>query len=171
MKKYWSISLALPLFCLAIYYFFPEPPLDARFKPTRIVVFKSARRMDLYGKTQLLKSYRVSLGRTPVGDKHFEGDNKTPQGQYVIFDKNPHSVCYKNLGISYPNEADRQTAQALGRPVGGDIKIHGLPNGRGFFGKFHRLGDWTNGCIAVTDAEIDELYAAVAVGTPITINP
>jgi len=136
-----------------------------------IVVVKHLRQMSVYHQDTLLKIYRVALGDTPVGHKHFEGDEKTPEGLYHIFDKNPNSVCHKNLGISYPNDADRAFAQKAGRPAGGDIKIHGLPNGQGYIGSAHLLDDWTNGCVAVTDEEIDELYAHTPVGIPVNILP
>jgi murein L,D-transpeptidase YafK len=136
-----------------------------------IVVVKHLRQMSVYHKNALLKIYRIALGDTPVGHKHFEGDEKTPEGLYVIFDKNPNSICHKNLGISYPSNADRAYAQKAGRPVGGDVKIHGLPNGQGYIGQAHLLDDWTNGCVAVTDEEIDELYAHTPVGIPINILP
>jgi len=136
-----------------------------------IVVIKHLRQMSVYRHDTLLKIYRVALGDTPVGHKHFEGDEKTPEGLYTIFDKNPNSVCHKNLGISYPNDADRAYARKAGRAVGGDVKIHGLLNGQGYIGSAHLLDDWTNGCVAVTDEEIDELYAHTPVGIPINILP
>ena len=96
---------------------------------------------------------------------------RTPEGTYTIHDKNPRSAFYLNLGISYPNEEDEAYAQQLGCSAGGAIKIHGLRNGSGWKGRFHRLSDWTAGCIAVTNAEMEELYRAVPIGTPITIYP
>jgi len=153
------------------YYYWPEKKLDLTQKVTRIVVFKSKRLMNVYAENTLLKSYTIALGDAPIGDKTCEGDEKTPEGTYTINAKNPHSICHKNLGISYPNDADRALSQKLGKPTGGDIKIHGLLNGQGRLGKFHRFKDWTNGCIGVTDDEIDELYQAVSIGTPIIINP
>lgn len=136
-----------------------------------IVVVKHLRLMSVYQRDTLLKIYRVALGDTPVGHKHFQGDEKTPEGLYTIFDKNSNSICHKNLGISYPNNADRAYAQKMGKPVGGDVKIHGLPNGQGYIGKAHLLDDWTNGCVAVTDEEIDELYAHTSTGIFINILP
>ena len=127
--------------------------------------------MNVYAGNTLLKTYSISLGKNPVGDKAFEGDNKTPEGAYMINDKNPNSVCYKNLGISYPDKSDIKYSKNLAKKTGGDIKIHGLPDGQGYFGKFHRFKDWTNGCIAVTNDEMDELYSAVDIGTPIIIKP
>lgn len=136
-----------------------------------IVVVKHERKMYVYGRGRALKAYRISLGDAPEGHKHFRGDEKTPEGLYYIDGKNPNSICHKNLGISYPNDADRAYARRHGQPTGGDIKIHGLPNGQGYIGKGHLLDDWTNGCVAITDEEIDELYAHTRVGIPILILP
>jgi murein L,D-transpeptidase YafK len=136
-----------------------------------IVVIKHIREMYVYHKGELQKIYRVALGDAPVGHKHFEGDEKTPEGCYRIFDKNPNSSCHKNLGISYPNAADRAYAAKHGKGTGGDIKIHGIVNGQGYVGKAHLLRDWTNGCVAITDEEIDELYAFTPTGIPIFIQP
>ena len=104
-------------------------------------------------------------------DKEFEGDKKTPEGLYINNDKNPNSGYHKNLGISYPKKDNIENAKRLGKPTGGDVKIHGLRNKTGFISKFHRWSDWTLGCIAVTDEEIDELYNAVKIGTKIEIKP
>jgi murein L,D-transpeptidase YafK len=136
-----------------------------------IYVVKHLREMYVYRGGKLLKIYKVSLGDAPVGHKHFQGDEKTPEGLYYINDRNPLSICHKNLGISYPNDADRAYARKHGQPTGGDIKIHGLPNGQGYIGKGHLLDDWTNGCIGVTDEEVDELYGYVRMGSPILIVP
>lgn len=136
-----------------------------------IKVYKSKRILEAYEDGVLVKSFSISLGRNPKGHKQFEGDNKTPEGNYFIDGKNPNSKYHKNLGISYPNNQDRKFAKAAGKSAGGDIKIHGLPNGKGEIGKAHLLSDWTAGCIALTNAEIDELYAAVKYKTPIQIYP
>lgn len=137
----------------------------------KIVVEKGKRKLHAYSKGKLMKTYRISIGRNPKGDKEFEGDRKTPEGLYYINDKNPHSGYYKNLGISYPHKDDVDHAKVLGKKPGGLIKIHGLKNGRGWIGRLHLLKDWTFGCIALTNTEIDELYAAVKIGTPIEIRP
>jgi murein L,D-transpeptidase YafK len=136
-----------------------------------IVVEKSLRRLTIYYRQEKLKSYQVALGHNPVGDKQYQGDMRTPEGLYKIESKNPNSAFHKNLGISYPSDADRADAKRLGKPPGGDIKIHGLQNGYGYIGKAHLLRDWTYGCIALTDEEVDELYAATPVGTTILILP
>lgn len=156
---------------LTVYYFYPDDKLPLNTKIDKLVVFKSKRQLLAYSNGQLVKTYKISLGRHPIGDKEFEGDKKTPEGLYFINAKNPNSGYHKNLGISYPNINDIENAKRLGKPTGGDIKIHGLRNKTGFIGKFHRWFDWTLDCIAVTDNEIDELYNAVKIGTQIDIKP
>ena len=125
--------------------------------------------MIVYSNGDELKTYKISLGREPVGKKEFEGDKKTPKGFYFINDKNSNSEFHLNLGISYPNESDKKNAEKLNKNPGGQIKIHGLKNGLGFIGKFHRFFDWTLGCIAVTNKEIEELYKNIPIGTEIEI--
>ncbi len=163
------LAVALILLGFNIYYFYPEDKLPASIQVDKLVVHKSERRLLAYSGGQLVKTYKISLGGQPIGDKEFEGDKKTPEGMYSINDKNPNSGYHKNLGISYPDKDDIEHAQQRGMPPGGDIKIHGLRNRMGFVGKFHRWYDWTLGCIALTDDEIDELYDAVKIGTPIEI--
>ncbi len=136
-----------------------------------IVVLKSDRRLQVYNNGYLLKTYKIALGESPNGHKHFEGDRKTPEGLYFINDKNPNSDYHKNLGISYPNAIDRAFAAKNGKSPGGSVKIHGLKNGKGYIGAAHRITDWTHGCIAVTDEEVDEIYNHTPVGTPINILP
>ncbi|SFH40544.1 L,D-transpeptidase catalytic domain [Pontibacter chinhatensis] len=155
---------------VTVYYFYPEPELPAGTEIDKLVVLKSERKILAYSDGKLMKTYTIALGRTPVGDKEYEGDKKTPEGRYYINDKNPNSAYHKNLGVSYPNEDDIRHARSLGKSPGGDIKIHGLRNGTGFISKFHRWWDWTLGCLALTDNEMDELYSAVPVGTPIEIR-
>jgi murein L,D-transpeptidase YafK len=156
---------------LLIYYFYSESKLQDDTQIDNIVVYKSKREMLVYSNGELQKIYKISLGRQPIGHKEFEGDKKTPEGIYFINDKNPNSGYHKNLGVSYPDKNDLENARQLGKSAGRDIKIHGIRNGIGFIGKFHRWFDWTLGCIAVTDREIDELYKAVRIGTRIEINP
>lgn len=119
----------------------------------------------------MLKIYPIALGFNPIGRKQFQGDGKTPEGVYRINERNPNSAYHKNLGISYPNAADKAYAAGQGKAPGGLIKIHGLPNGQGFIGRQHLRLDWTDGCIAVTDDEIDELYRSVVHNAPIDIRP
>ena len=154
-----------------VYYFLPEDRLPADKKIDKLIVRKSRRIMEVYSGGQLIKTYKISFGQNPIGDKEFEGDKRTPEGQYKINDKNPKSTFYKNLGISYPDNVDVDEAKRKKLKPGGEIKIHGIRNGFGFIGKFQRIMDWTAGCIALTDQEIDELYDRVEIGTPIIIEP
>ncbi|MBW4888835.1 L,D-transpeptidase family protein [Mucilaginibacter sp. HMF5004] len=163
--------LVLIILCLATYYFFPESKLPVYTAIDKILVLKSRKQLLVYSHGKLIKTYTISLGFCPKGKKQVEHDGKTPEGLYYINAKNPHSVCYKNLGISYPSKADILKAQQLNKPTGGDIKIHGLSNKADFIGKFHRWYNWTDGCIGVTNNEIDELYNHIAIGTPIEIKP
>lgn len=165
------LTISLILLGLTVYYFYPEDKLPIDTQIDKLVVYKSKRQLLAYSNGQLVKTYKISLGRQPIGDKEFEGDKKTPEGRYFINGKNPNSGYHKNLGISYPDKDDIENAKRLGKPTGGDIKIHGLRNKAGFIGKFHRWSDWTLGCIALTDNEIDELYNAVKIGTQIDIKP
>jgi murein L,D-transpeptidase YafK len=136
----------------------------------RIVVEKSARRLFLMRGGAIVAEYFVALGAEPLGDKQQEGDERTPEGLYTIDYKNAESAYHLSLHISYPDGEDRAEAKRLGVSPGGDIMIHGLPNRFGFIGGLHRLMDWTDGCIAVTNDEIEEIWAKVAVGTPIEIK-
>lgn len=156
---------------ITIYYFYPDSKLPEGAVIEKLVVYKSKRKMLAYSGNELLKTYMVSLGKNPIGHKQFEGDCKTPEGIYSINDRNPNSAYYKNLGVSYPNEADKEYAQKQGKSPGGLIKIHGLRNNRGYIGKFHRFKDWTAGCIAVTNEEMDELFTCVKQDAVIEILP
>lgn len=126
--------------------------------------------MLMYG-PEVLKTYKVSLGSEPVGPKQRQGDHKTPEGAYTLDRRNPRSRFYRSLHVSYPTPEQRAEAAKSGADPGGDIMIHGLPNGFGWLGSLHRTMDWTDGCIAVTDQEMDEIWRAVDDGTPIEIRP
>ena len=130
---------------------------------TRIQVFKERREMQLLHNTSLLKSYSFDLGFEPTGHKSQEGDGRTPEGAYFIDRRNPNSRFHLSLGISYPNEADLAYAEAKGIEPGGDIFIHGTPK------RWAGTPDWTWGCIAVKNKEMDEIFAMVETGTPIYI--
>ena len=133
---------------------------------TLVVVDKSERNMWLFHNDEVLKTYDVDLGRSPSGHKQVEGDGKTPEGDYIIDRRNPNSQYHLSIGISYPNEQDVAFAKAQGKEPGGEIFIHGRSRYRG-----GNYGDWTAGCIAVTDREVETIYAMVRDGTPITIRP
>ena len=122
------------------------------------------------GKT-VLKTYHVSLGRGPAGAKQVVGDNKTPEGKYIIDEKKTSTKFHRALHISYPNAGDRARALKLGKSPGGDIEIHGLPATFAWLGTAQHTLDWTTGCIALTNDEIDELWKMVSVGTPVEIDP
>ncbi|MDP3683771.1 MAG: L,D-transpeptidase family protein [Ignavibacteria bacterium] len=169
MKKSLAIGLLAIFLILPGYYFFPEKKLDTSKKIDKIFVVKHKRQLTVYSNGEALKTYSISLGGVPIGKKEFEGDKKTPEGIYTINDKNPNSDYHLNLAVSYPNEADSLHALKFGKSAGGEIKIHGLPNGYGFIGKFQRFKDWTLGCIALTNSEIEELFYNVPMGTEIEI--
>ncbi len=152
------------------YRFWPHTPLPENLRADRLVVDKSERRLILYADGRAAKTYVVSLGRVPAGRKQRQGDGKTPEGKYIIDYRKPDSAYHRALHVSYPDRRDRRQAAARGENPGGAIMIHGLPNGLGWIGRFHRFIDWTEGCIAVTNEEMDELWRAVRNGTPIEIK-
>jgi murein L,D-transpeptidase YafK len=136
-----------------------------------IVIEKKAHRLTLYHLGRPLKQFRVALGAEPEKDKESAGDRRTPTGLFSIASRNSRSEYHLALRIAYPDSAHRARAAALGVSPGGDIEIHGLQNGRGATGAFHRTADWTNGCIALTDEEIEEIWSVVSVGIPVEIKP
>lgn len=139
-------------------------------KADRIVVVKSSHTMTLMAKGRILKVYKVALGRGGSGPKKRAGDNKMPEGDYVIDQKITKSRFHLALHISYPNVADRERARKAGVDPGGAIEIHGLLNGLGWLGPLQHDVDWTEGCIAVSNSEIEEIWRLVPVGTPIEIK-
>ncbi len=140
-------------------------PANISQRVTKLEVDKSARELRLYNGSRVIRTMDIGLGFSPVGHKYREGDGKTPHGRYYIDRKNPYSSFHLSLGISYPNTQDRRQALSKGYSPGGDIMIHGLPNN----GTIPARQDWTRGCIAVTNTEIEYLYKVVDVGTPIII--
>lgn len=120
---------------------------------------------------KVLKTYRISLGAVPVRPKERKGDHKTPEGNYIVDSKNAHSQFYRALHLSYPNKADRALARKLGVNPGGDVEIHGLGAKYGWIGPSQRLYDWRDGCVAVTNSEIDEIFSMVRIGTRVEIKP
>lgn len=132
---------------------------------TRVDVYKGSRTMYLMHGDQVLKAYNIDLGFAPAGHKAQRGDGRTPEGWYVIDRRNPNSEYHLSIGLDYPNVADVEVARAAGVSPGGDIFIHGEPR------KYRKKQDWTAGCIAVTNKEIEDIYAMVRDGTPIVVNP
>jgi len=137
----------------------------------RVLVEKKARSLTLLRDGRIVKTYRIALGTHPEGPKEREGDGRTPEGTYVIDGRNFRSGYHLSLHISYPNDKDFKRAKELGVSPGGQIMIHGMKNGLAWIGVFHTLRDWTQGCIAVTDKEIEEISSLVPNGTPVEIRP
>jgi len=160
-------ALAIALCAVALAQRQSEPVLHA----DRVLVLKKERTLELLSHGNVVKSYKVALGGDPVGPKARQGDHKTPEGIYVLDSRNAHSQFYRSIHISYPSGRDRALARQKRVSPGGDVYVHGLPNGYGYVGAAHRLKDWTDGCIAVTNEEIDEIWRAVPNGTPIEIKP
>jgi len=137
----------------------------------KILIEKKERRLTLILKGKVLKIYKIALGGDPIGPKERRGDNKTPEGTYVIDSRNRGSRYHLSLHISYPNEKDKKRARQLGVSPGGDIMIHGIKNGLSWVGDLHTEVDWTKGCIAVTDEEIEEIDKLAPNGTIVEIRP
>lgn len=150
------------------------PPVRPVLEPPRVdtvVVEKAKRRLVLLQQGRAIRQYAVALGPNPVGPKLMEGDGRTPEGRYWIDWRNPNSRYHLSLHVSYPSFDDLDRAAQWGVPPGGDIMIHGLPNDRGYWGPDHARRDWTAGCIAVSNEEIEEIWTLVPDGTPIDIRP
>lgn len=137
----------------------------------RVVVLKAERRIQLLVGERVLSEYRIALGSEPEGPKERKGDGRTPEGRYVLDWRKEESEFHRAIHISYPDEIDREWSRSRGYSPGGSIMIHGLPNGLGIIGDDHRKQDWTDGCIAVTNQEMDEIWKLVEDGTPIEIRP
>ncbi|WP_200341715.1 L,D-transpeptidase family protein [Rhodovibrio sodomensis] len=146
----------------------PKPEPD---EADKVVVVKSLRQLRLLADGEVFRTYEVSLGREPKGDKLWEGDGRTPEGHYTLDFKNENSDFYRSIRVSYPNQQDWREARAIGVHPGSNIMIHGLKPEFADIGKGHLRQDWTEGCIAVTNRQIDEIWSLVPVGTPIEIRP
>jgi murein L,D-transpeptidase YafK len=162
----WLLTTGVVALLLAV-----GPASEPTLRADRVLVLKKERTLQLLQRGKVIKTYNVALGVEPRGPKARQGDHKTPEGLYVLDFRNSHSQFHKAIHISYPSERDRATARRNGVAPGGDVFVHGLPNGSSWLGSSHRLKDWTNGCIAVTNEEIDEIWVLVPDGTPIEIKP
>ena len=160
-----TMLLSLPLLLAPLYAGRASAGAD------RLLVEKSERRLSLIENDAVIRYYTIALGANPIGHKQQEGDERTPEGHYLIDTRKPDSDFHRALHISYPNEDDRRQAEALGVDPGGAIMIHGLPEGWDWLGQVHHALDWTDGCIAVTNYEIEEIWSLVEDGTPIEILP
>ncbi len=169
--KWIVIGLAVTAAAVVIGADGPAQPLAMSTRADLLVVEKGRRQLTAYSHGEVLRTYRVSLGTVPIGPKTRQGDRRTPEGRYVIDYHNPASAFHRALHVAYPSAAESARAQAGGYDPGGEIMVHGLKNGLGWMGRAHRFVDWTVGCVAVTNPEIEELYRIVPDGTPIEIRP
>jgi murein L,D-transpeptidase YafK len=162
------VGRLLPLFVLLS----TVASADSKVEPKvdRVVVLKTKHELVLLRGDHVVRSYRVALGRGGLEPKRRQGDGRTPEGLYRIDHRNPASKYHLALHISYPESSDKQRAQRLGVDPGGDIMIHGLPPEYSWVGGKHLLSDWTEGCIAVTDSEIEEIWKLVPDGTPVEVR-
>lgn len=194
-KIFGTLSIAIIIVCLGYAYFKYNrylPTLDQPHTPALaqldiqkiraqtpinlVKVFKAKRTLEILHHDQVIKTYSMRLGFDPIGHKVKEGDGKTPEGRYVIDWRNPQSQFYKSLHISYPNAKDKATAQALGVSAGGDVMIHGSANNKQLKAlpelmDYMPRNDWTWGCVAVRNVDMDELWKLVDNGTAIEIVP
>lgn len=170
-RRYIVFFILLSVSTALTWNYWPAQAIADGVQIDRLEVHKSARLLCAFYKGEQVAVYTIALGKQPSGAKQFEGDMRTPEGDYVIDGKNPKSDFHLNLGISYPNPVDVARAASAKQAPGGAIKIHGLKNGWGFVGRFHRWVDWTDGCIALTNAEVEQLYQHVRPGTKIRILP
>jgi murein L,D-transpeptidase YafK len=163
--------IAIPAFLFSYSSFGSLTASAALAKADKVIVFKSKHLLMLMREDEIMRVYKVALGKQPVGRKIKAGDKRTPEGKYVLDARKPDSKFHLALHISYPNESDIVNAQKNGVSPGGDVMIHGLPDKLKDVGKLHRISDWTNGCIAVTNSEIEEIWRLVPDGTGIEIVP
>ena len=168
-----KISLLLTGFVgiALVYANWPMTPLPAGTKADSVIVLKSERKLLLLQNNRKIKEYEIALGGEPRGKKTREGDERTPEGNYILDYRNPRSQAHLSLHISYPDPNDIAVARAKGVNPGGAIMIHGIRNGLGYMGRLHRLVDWTDGCVGVTNPEMEEIWRCVPDGTPILIRP
>ena len=165
---WWTLAAVVWVGCPAPPPVLPPPPPE---QADRIVVEKARRELLLLQSDRVIRHYRIALGDNPIGPKRMEGDGRTPEGLFTIDWHNPNSHYHLSLHLSYPEAEDREWAAANGVSPGGDIMLHGLPNDHAYWGPGHVRTDWTAGCIAVTNEEIEDLWTLVPDGTPIEIRP
>lgn len=166
-----SFRFLMLIGCFICFSLWPIVASGALGQADKVVVIKSKRIMVLMRDSEILKVYRVALGKQPNGHKIKSGDQRTPEGTYTLDSRKLDSKFYRAIHISYPNKQDLLKAKRLGLSPGGSIMIHGLPEKLESIGKAHRLWDWTDGCIAVTNSEIEEIWELVPDGIPIEIKP
>jgi murein L,D-transpeptidase YafK len=166
-----ALTIAAILIFAAFAHYTRRHSIPPQQKADRVLVLKRDHKLLLLNDGNTIKTYTVAIGRGGLAPKQQQGDHRTPEGLYQIDRRKRDSRFHRALHISYPNEADRDRARKLGASPGGDIMIHGMMNGLGWLSSVHRLVDWTDGCIAVTDDEIEEIWSVVPDGTPVEIRP
>lgn len=174
MKKLFLAFIAIIIASVAVIWILGKSeskPLPAGVVADKILIEKGLRRLTLFRQGKPLKTYQVALGRNPQGKKTEEGDCRTPEGTYTIDRRKQHSKYCRALHISYPSPSDVAQAKARGVSPGDDVMIHGLPNALSFVGKLHLIRDWTLGCVAVTNPEIEEIWRVVPDGVVVEIVP
>lgn len=170
MKKFTFLKILIYIITILASACTAEPENEKLVTVDKVVVYKSKRELQLIHAGEVIRTYSIALGDNSVGHKVQEGDERTPEGSYKLDWRNSNSAYHKSIHISYPNAVDKATAKRLGEPAGGDIMLHGMPKSMSWVGKLHTTVDWTNGCIAVTNDEMDEIWAMVKNGTTIVIN-
>ena len=166
-----SIKTLSKFVIIALFLTLPAQNSSGVQKADAVLVVKSEKRLYLISKGERIASFRVTFGDKPKGHKQKRGDERTPEGHYVLDYKNPNSKFHKSIHISYPNARDREVARLLGVDPGGDIMIHGQTNGWGWASPIVQFFPWTDGCIALTNTNMDHVWEAVDPGTPIEIRP
>lgn len=167
MKKLIAILSLVILLCACVIL---QQKTPQPFKATKVLVFKEARTLQLLAHDTVKYECSISLGHNPVGAKQQQGDRKTPEGHYFLDYRNEKTLYYKAIHISYPNQTDRENARKASVSPGGDVMIHGIKKGWGWIGRLHLILDWTLGCIAVTNHDMDVIWNATKNGAPIEIR-
>ena len=171
------VSATALLAAITLFFLFPGSSVSGEISPqidnpvVRIVVEKARRTLTLFKQDREFKTYRIALGRNPVGPKTRQGDQKTPEGLYYVNYKVRNSVYHRALHLSYPNQDDIERARELQVPPGGSIMIHGMKEDKLWMGDIQYLFNWTNGCIALTNSEMEEIWDLVSPWTPVEIKP
>jgi len=174
MKKFHKYFLIIVVSLIIIYLsdkYLPKLFSENLPKSNKIVVLKSERKLLLFKDSSLIRTYNVSLGKNPIGDKEKEGDSKTPEGKYFIDWRNKNSKFHLSLHISYPNKKDLNESKEKGLNPGGNIMIHGRPNLIGWLPFIYENKDWTDGCIAVSNIEIEEIWKSIKDNSEVIIKP
>lgn len=172
-SKYSSANLVSAIVaCLLSLWVSADAYSDSEFPVAdEVIVEKSARKLHLLKDGEPFRSFDIALGVAPLGDKEYEGDAKTPEGRYLLDLRNPNSDFFLSMHISYPSQDDRQQARQQGVDPGGQIMIHGQPNVPTYSEAYYRSQDWTNGCIAVSNSDMIDIWLMTPDGTPIEIRP